>query len=204
MLANSFSETVYNALENAYFYVALGATVFFILQSVFTFLGVGDNFELDADFDGELDIDAGAIDGISMTFHLFTVRGIISFFMIFGWSGFILTNAGYNDLTVLMISLGTGSFMLLLIALIYYFFKRIEQEGNMNIFDAVGKQGSVYIPIPKRNEGLGKVQMIVGESLRTLDAVSKKDPIKTGTQVKVVGIINEMLEVEEIKEENEC
>lgn len=202
MLELNICSAVFDIVNNAYFYVALGATIFFVLQSIFTFLGVGDNFEVDADFDGDIDIDAGAIDGISMTFHLFTVRGIIAFFMIFGWSGFILTNAGYEDLAVLLISLGTGTLMLVLVALVYYFFKRIEQEGNMNIQDAVGKQGSVYIPIPKRNEGLGKVQIIVGESLRTLDAISKKDPIKTGTQVKVVGIINEMLEVEEIKEGN--
>lgn len=198
MLGNDLSEFFYNAISNSYFYVALGATIFFVLQSVFTFLGVGDDFELDADFDADLDLDMGALDGLSMTFHLFTIRGIISFFMIFGWSGFLLTNAGYGDLMTLLISLGTGTIMLVLVALVYYFFKSIEQSGNMILKEAIGKQGSVYIPIPKKNEGLGKVQIIVGNSLRTLDAISTKDPIKTGTQVKVVSIINEMLEVEEI------
>lgn len=197
------AENVSSFAENAYFYIAIAATVFFFLQSVFTFLGVGDNFELDADFDGELDLDAGAIDGLSMTFHLFTVRGIIAFFMLFGWSGFILTNAGYEPGWVLFFALLAGFVMLLLVALVYYFFKKIEQEGNMKIEDAIGKQGTVYIPIPKRNEGLGKVQIIVGESLRTLDAISKDQPIKTGQQVKVVGVINEMLEVEEMKEDKE-
>lgn len=199
MLVNMLSEVA----ENAYFYIALAATVFFVLQSIFTFLGVGDDFELDSDFDAELDLDAGAIDGLSMTFHLFTIRGIISFFMLFGWTGFILTNAGYEALIVLLFSFVAGVVMLVLVALVYYFFKRIAQEGNMNIFDAIGKQGSVYIPIPSRNEGLGKVQIIVGESLRTLDAISKSGPIKTGQQVKVVGVINEMLEVEEMKEDKE-
>ena len=198
MLGNDLSEFFYNALSNAYFYVALGSTLFFVLQSVFTFLGVGDNFELDADFDSDVDFDVGALDGLSMTFHLFTIRGIISFFMIFGWSGFILTDAGYGDLLTLFVSLGAGTLMLTLVALVYYFFKRIEQSGSMIFEDAIGQQGSVYIPIPKRNEGLGKVQLIVGGSLRTLDAISKKGPIKTGAQVKVIGIVNEMLEVEEI------
>jgi membrane-bound ClpP family serine protease len=198
MLESDLSEFFYYALSNSYFYVALGATLFFVLQSIFTFLGIGDNFELDADFDADIDIDVGALDGLSMTFHLFTIRGIISFFMIFGWSGFILTDAGYGDLLTLLVSFGTGIIMLLLVALVYYFFKRIEQDGNMILKDAIGKQGMVYIPIPKRNEGLGKVQIIVGSSLRTLDAISTSEPIKTGTQVKVIGIINEMLEVEEI------
>ena len=44
-------------LSNAYFYVAVGFSAFFILQSIFTFIGIGEDFELDADFDAELDLD---------------------------------------------------------------------------------------------------------------------------------------------------
>ena len=191
-------------LSNAYFYLALGATVFFVLQSIFTFIGIGDNFEIDSDFDAEVDVDVDIADGINIAFHLFTIRGIISFFMVFGWTGFILTNAGtMGGVAIFFISLGTGTLMLFLIASVYYFFERISQEGNIDLKDAIGKQGSVYIPIPNRNEGIGKVQIIVGESLKTLDAIAKDKPITTGSQVKVIGIINEMLEVEEIKNNKE-
>ena len=188
-------------ISNAYFYIAIGSSVFFILQSIFTFLGIGDNFELDSDFDAEIDAGIDFGDGISLTMHLFTIRGIISFFMVFGWSGFLLTNAEMNSVVVFLISLGTGSIMLLLIALVYYFFERISSEGNLDLARAVGKHGSVYIPIPKRGSGIGKVQIVIDESLRTLDALSTSSAIKTGTQVKVVGVNNDMLEVEEIKEE---
>ena len=186
--------------DTVYIYIALGASGFFVLQSVFTFIGVGDNFEIDSDFDAEIDMDVDMVDGLSMTFHLFTIRGIIGFFMVFGWTGVILTG-DLSQIAVFFISLGTGLIMLFLIALIYYFFEKISQEGNMDIKDAIGKQGSVYIPIPNRNEGIGKVQIVVGESLKTLDAIAKDKPITTGSQVKVIGIINQMLEVEEIKKE---
>lgn len=192
------------AVGSTYFYIALGFTVFFVLQSVFTFIGIGDNFEVDADFDAEVDVDVDIADGINMTFHLFTIRGIISFFMVFGWTGYILSNSGdLQGIYVFLISLGTGSIMLFLIALVYYFFERISQDGNIDIRDAIGKQGSVYIPIPDRNEGIGKVQIVIHESLKTLDAIAKDKAITTGSQVKVVGIINEMLEVEEIKTKEE-
>lgn len=193
-----------SVVSNAYFFLAVGATAFFVLQSVFTFIGIGDNFEIDADFDAEVDLDIDIADGISMTMHLFTVRGIVSFFMVFSWSGFILTNSGgLSGVATFFISLGTGTLMLFLIALVYYMFEKLSQEGNMLISDAIGKQGTVYIPIPNRNEGIGKVQIIVGETLRTLDAIAKDNPITTGSQVKVVGIINEMLEVEEITTKEE-
>ena len=187
-------------LSNAYFYVAVGFSAFFILQSIFTFIGIGEDFELDADFDAELDLDVDIADGLSMTMHLFTIRGIISFFMVFGWTGFILTNAGeIGAVGIFFIALATGTIMLLLIALVYYFFERMSQEGNVDLRQAIGKQGSVYIPIPNRNEGIGKVQIVLSESLKTLDAIAKDNAITTGSQVTVVGIINEMLEVEEIK-----
>ncbi|AIO19118.1 hypothetical protein KQ51_01241 [Candidatus Izimaplasma bacterium HR1] len=191
-------------LSNAYFYIAVGSSAFFILQSIFTFIGIGDNFEIDADFDAEVDVDVDIADGISMTMHLFTIRGIISFFMVFGWTGFILTNAGeIGGVGIFFISLTTGTIMLFLIAMVYYLFEKLSQEGNVDLKQAIGKQGSVYIPIPKRNEGIGKVQIVLSESLKTLDAMAKDNAISTGSQVRVVGIINEMLEVEEIKNREE-
>jgi len=193
-----------SVVSNAYFFLAVGATAFFVLQSIFTFIGIGDNFELDTDFDADVDLDVDIADGINMTMHLFTIRGIISFFMVFGWTGFILTNNGeLGGVSIFFISLGTGTLMLFLIALVYYMFEKIAQEGNMNISDAIGKQGTVYIPIPKKNEGIGKVQIILSGSLKTLDAIAKSKPITTGSRVEVVGIINEMLEVEEIKTKEE-
>ncbi len=191
-------------ISNAYFFIAIGASAFFILQSIFTFIGIGDNFELDGDFDAEVDLDVDIADGINMTMHLFTIRGIISFFMVFGWTGFILTDSGeLGSFVIFIIALATGTLMLFLIALVYYFFEKISQEGNIDIREAIGKQGSVYIPIPNRNDGIGKIQIILGESLKTLDAIAKDKAITTGSQVKVVGIINEMLEVEEIKNKEE-
>ena len=188
-----------SVISNSYFFLAVGASAFFILQSIFTFIGIGDNFELDTDFDAEVDLDVNIADGINMTMHLFTIRGIISFFMVFGWTGFILTNSGeIGGIAIFFISLATGTLMLFLIALVYYMFEKLSQEGNMNFNDAIGKQGSVYIPIPNRSEGIGKVQIVVNGSLKTLDAIAKNKSIKTGSQVKVVGIINEMLEVEEL------
>ena len=89
--------------------------------------------------------------------------------------------------------------MLFLVSLIYYFILKLSQEGTLNKQEAIGKEGTVYIPIPNRNEGIGKVQMIISGSLQTLDAIAKGKSIKTGAEVRVLSIVNNMLEVEEIK-----
>ncbi len=184
---------------NAYFYIALAFTTFFVLQGVFTFIGIGDAFEIDADFDAEIDVDVDITNGIGMTLHLFSVRGIIAFFMLFGWTGYILSLRDLHAILVFLIAFVAGSIMLVLVGLIYYFLMKISQDGNLILTDAIGKEGNVYIPIPNRNEGTGKIQIIVGESLRTLNAIAKDKSIKTGQQVTVVGIVNGMLEVEENK-----
>jgi len=186
-------------ITNFYFYIAIGFSTFFILQTIFTFIGLGDSFDFDADFDAEVDLDINMADGVGMALHLFSIRGIIAFFMLFGWTGYILSLGDLHDILVFIIAFIAGSIMLILVGLIYYFLMKISQDGNLILTDAIGKEGSVYIPIPNRNEGIGKIQIVVGESLRTLDAIAKDKSIKTGQQVTVVGIVNGMLEVEENK-----
>ena len=184
---------------NAYFYIALAFTTFFVLQGVFTFIGIGDAFEIDADFDAEIDVDVDITNGIGMTLHLFSVRGIIAFFMMFGWTGHLLTEGDVSPIIVFIAAFISGSIMLFLVSLIYYFILKLSQEGTLNKQEAIGKEGTVYIPIPNRNEGMGKVQLVVSGSLRTLDAIAKDKSIKTGAEVRVLSIINNMLEVEEIE-----
>ncbi|MBU1020125.1 MAG: NfeD family protein [Firmicutes bacterium] len=183
---------------NAYFYIAIAFTTFFVLQGVFSLFGIGDNFEIDSDFDGDLDTHFDLSDGVSMTLHLFSIRGIIAFFVMFGWTGYFLTNSDMNGFLVFIISFIAGGIMLFLVSLIYFLMGKLSQNGTIDIRNAIGKTGSVYNAIPERNQGTGKVQIIVGETLHTLDAISKDKSIKTGQQVKVVGINNYMLEVEEI------
>ena len=184
---------------NVYLYIAIGFTTFFVLQTFFTFIGLGDNFEFDSDFDGEVDLDMDFTEGIGMALHLFTIRGIIAFFMLFGWTGYFLANSELSGFVIFIIAFIAGTIMLVLVSLLYYLLIRISDSGTLDYNDAIGKQGTVYVPIPNRNEGIGKVQIVVGESLRTLDAIAKDNAIKTGQQVIVLGVINEMLEVAEIK-----
>jgi len=182
---------------NFYFYIAIGFSTFFVLQTIFTFIGLGDSFDFDSDFDAEVDLDINMADGIGMTLHLFSIRGIIAFFMLFGWTGYALSPGNLHPFLVFLIAFIAGSVMLILVSLIYYFLMKISQDGNLVLTDAIGKEAKVYIPIPNRKEGTGKVQIIVGESLRTLDAIAKDKSIKTGQLVVVVDIVNGMLEVEE-------
>src|SRR5690554_2798937 len=189
-----------SSVETTYFYISLFSTIIFVLQSVFTFLDLGEGFDLDSDFDGEIDGDLST--SIGLPFKLFTVRGIIGFFMLFGWSGFLFSKNGLNFYLTFILSLLCGSLMMLIISLIYYFVEKLGESGNISLKDTVGKEGQVYIPILKGNSGTGKVSIIINESLKELDAITYKEELKSGDIVKVVDVVNDKIVVEKEKKDD--
>jgi hypothetical protein len=71
--------------------------------------------------------------------------------------------------------------------LIFTQMKRLQTDGTVNIENTIGREGNVYLGIPKN--GTGQVQIIVQGSLKIFDAVSKnKTMIATGEKVQVVGV----------------
>ena len=57
----------------------------------------------------------------------------------------------------------------------------------MEISNAVGKTGEVYLTIPPSLSGTGKINVDLQGTLTELDAMTENDtPIKTGAKVKVV------------------
>ena len=66
----------------------------------------------------------------------------------------------------------------------------------MEITNAIGQSGEVYLTIPAKKAGNGKVQLVVQGALRTINAVTEDtDDIKTGSLIEVVSIENEILVV---------
>jgi hypothetical protein len=67
---------------------------------------------------------------------------------------------------------------------------KLTDSGTLNLNGAVGKIGSVYLTIPAKRSGLGKVQVKV-QGLQTLDAMTdSEEEIKTGSVIEVVDILN--------------
>lgn len=185
------------ALERMFFYIALAGTVFFLLQSVFTFLDLGDQFDSDSDFDGELDSDFSFL-GLSLPFNLFSIRGIVSFMMIFGWTGLSVSRSGLNPFVAFLIAFVAGFVMMVIVGLIYYSIYKLGDSGNVNLKDAVGRQCEVYLTVPEKQEGLGKVHLIINGSLREYDAITLGERILSGEHAKVIDIMNDKLVVEKI------
>ena len=82
-----------------------------------------------------------------------------------------------------------GLFTVWLMGIIFAAMLRLQRDGTLNIRNAIGQQGTVYLTIPR--EGSGQASVVVQGSLKVFDAVTEnKQKIPTGDKIKVVGIVD--------------
>ena len=172
-----------SVLQKIYWVMALPSSLIFIIQLLMTLVG-GDADDVDVDHDGDFDGDHGA------GFHIFSVKSIISFLMVFGWSGLAVIAQGVISLWIILgISFVAGFIMMLITAWVLMLLLKLQESGTLKMENAIGEVGEVYISIPAKKKGSGKVQITVQGGLKTIDAVTEEaEDIKTGIFVEVVEI----------------
>lgn len=122
--------------------------------------------------------------------RLFTLRGIIAFLSIGGWMGVAAIDWNISNILAVVLALAAGWLALWFVAWTIRAFVRMQQSGNVNMENAVGRDGEVYLTIPEN--GHGKVNVIVQDRLCEMDAVTKAGrSIKTGEKITVLGIASE-------------
>ncbi len=176
-----------STLQKFHWAIAVPATTIFIVQLVMTLVG-GDADDFDTDGDGGFD---GMDDGL----HIFSVRSITSFLMFYGWSGLAaISRGGMSWWQISGISLIVGLSMMIFTAWMLYLLLKLQESGTLKISNAVGLTGEVYLTIPPKKQGEGKVQLIIQGGLKTLDAMTEDtEEIKTGNTIEVIEIINDIL-----------
>lgn len=166
-----------------YWAIAIPFTVFFVLQLVFSFFGAETPDDLP---DAEIEADHG------IGFQFFTLKNMVGFFTIFGWTGIACVESGLSMLATLLVSTAAGTAMMGIMAGLFYLLMKANADGTMRIENAIGQVGEVYLTIQSKRGALGKVQVKVSGSLRTLDALTDDEhDIQTGKMVTVASIVND-------------
>ena len=160
-------------------------TFFFVLRLGLMFVG-GDG-DVDADFD--VDADLGDVDDSSGAFKLLSVQSIAAFMMGFGWGGLGgLKGAGWDPSTSLLFGVALGAGMVWMLGKLLEVVYRLQSSGNVPIDAALGVEGSVYVAVPPRHEGRGRVRLLIGNRERFLNAVTDAEPIESNVRVRVTAI----------------
>ncbi|HHV51337.1 MAG TPA: hypothetical protein GXX54_06505 [Clostridiales bacterium] len=180
-------------MEQIFYLIAIPSTIILVLQTLLLLFGIGSGGDADADADMDTDLDGDGnadIDGADheVGLRLFTVRGIIAFCSLFGWTGVVVLDMGGSVPVAFTLSFVAGILALLVVALVMRASMKLQQSGNLDLQNAIGQTGEVYLTIPKG--GRGKVSLILQERYIDLDAICPSGTVKNGEQVMVTGITN--------------
>jgi hypothetical protein len=199
-----------SALQQVFGYFAIPATLVLIIQSVLVLFGIGHH-DVEAGHGGmgaghggldaghaHADAGHGHAGGghghgdISDGFALFSIRGLVAFFSVGGWTGIVLDGAGASAAVTILASLVAGLAAMLIVALLFYWTAKLQASGNIELNNAVGKEAKVYIPIPANEKGTGKVTLTLQERYVECDAITRAPRgLKTGEFVQVVAVTGE-------------
>jgi hypothetical protein len=171
-------------LLKMYWCIAIPFTVFFLLQLVLSLFAGGD--APDDLPDNEVESDHG------ISFQFLTLKNLVGFFTIFGWTGIACLDGGLSNGLSLVISAISGLLMMTLMAGLFYLMGKMNVDGTLKMEKAIGQVGEVYLPIQSKRGNIGKVQIKVMGSLRTLDAMTDDEQdLATGKVITVSKIIND-------------
>ena len=187
-----------------FYCIAIPSTLVLLIQTILMFIGMDDDAgdtELDAgeiaddipDVDegvfGENDIsdtvDAWGLQGLK----IFTIKGIISFFVVFGWSGIVLLGADGPLFITIPVATICGFAIMVLLAVLFKLIFKLRSDGNIDNRNAIGVSGKVYLTIPPLRTGEGKVYVMIQGSYVERAAVTDSDEaIPTGAEIVVIGV----------------
>lgn len=187
-------------LELVFVACALIGGGFFVIRLVMMFIGFGhdggDGSAMDSVHDGTATDVHHDVSATDISFKTLSLQGLTSFFMMFGLVGWaMLRQSQFTPAVSVLGATIAGLATVFVIKLIFQWAGKMQSSGTLNLNNAIGQQGSVYLTIHPGQTG--RVQVPVQDRLLTLDARSEStQAIKTGDPVRVVKVANNILIVE--------
>ena len=175
---------VFQTLEpllKTFWFVAIPTSLVFIVQTVMTFMGADATDGADADFDSNLT-------GTDAPFQLFSLRNLINFLLGFSWTGISFYNTIDNRIVLILVALAVGSLFVFLFFLIISQVQRLAEDNSFRYSKTIGKTAEVYLAIPGKMQGKGKVLISINGSVHELDAMTREEKLPAGNVVTIVSI----------------
>ena len=162
-----------------YLIMALVGTTFFVIR-----LAIALFFGGDGDMDGDL-ADTGG-DG---AFNMFSILSILAFFMGAGWMGLTCRiDWDLNSMVSAAAATGFGFVLMMMASGLMAFARKLNRTVDYDPATAVGRTANVYMSIPAKGEGKGKIQVSVSGRLKTMDAASTGPRLPEFSSVRVVSL----------------
>jgi len=190
----------------------VGGTIF-LCQLTLSLLGIGGEHDFSA---GDHDIghdfghgDHGGqgehADHNTVFMHMFSLRAIVAFVTFFGLTGMAVNKNEMVPLLAVAISLAGGLAAMFAVGCMMSFLYKLHADGTVRIEQALGKTGTVYLTIPPKMGGPGKVTLNVQDRTMEYLAVTASGELPMGAKVVVVDIVSsDTVAVTAVPEEEKC
>ncbi len=159
--------------------------VFVIGKTLLTLLGV------DTDDPGSVDVATGA-DGAAHGggVGLLSLQSVMAFLMGFGWAGLLaLHPLKWPVFGAIGLGAVVGVGLVFLQAAVWRALFGLQSSGNIEIRQAAGLEGVVYVQVPGQSKGQGQVRVIIDGRQRTFNAVTPHaGSLESQTRVRVVRV----------------
>lgn len=198
----------------------VGGTVL-ICQFVLTLVGLGGDHGIDLahdaghGFSGDVghDVHAGGAHGAegaghdahghhgsSWLFAVISFRTLVAAATFFGLAGLAAQSARQPIGVQLLLAAVAGVGAMYGVHWMVRTMGGLGEDATIRIHHAVGRQGTVYVPIPPAKTQAGKVQLNVNNRLVEYEAITGgNEKLATGTKIRVVGVQGTTLEVEPLR-----
>lgn len=94
------------------------------------------------------------------------------------------------------VSIICGLVAFVAIGFAYKAIRKLQADGAIDNRNAIGKVAEVYLKIPAKGEGHGKLSIVLQGKLVEMDAVTDEtEAIPTGKDVKVIGLVGGVCKV---------
>jgi hypothetical protein len=168
--------------KQLFYGIGIVAGLIALVLAVLGFIGMEHTDAVDA-------VDAAGVD------HggggIFSIKPLTGFFLGFGWAGGIALDAGLSIGVSLLIAFGAGGTIMAIVVAMFRAILSMRSDGTVQIKQAVGAIGTVYVTLPAHMAPGGQVVVNFGGRQETLAAISGADqPIASGEKVSVVSIID--------------
>lgn len=170
--------------QTLYWCAAAAGSVFFLAILFFSSSELpADSADISGDGVPE-HIDTGFDD-----FQFLSLRSILAFITMFGWTGVIWGKNGWIGFIAAFL---IGLLAMFLTALAIWLMYKLQHSGNIAPGDFIGKTGTVYLSIPAKRSGSGKVTVRIAGSTAEISAEAEEE-LPTGTPVVIESQISESL-----------
>lgn len=164
--------------------IGIAASVVLVIQTVMLLFGFGNDGDGDVD-----DVDGNDIGDAGDGLVIFSIKGIVAMLSVLGWTGVIFLGTGMNHALAIVLALLCGFATLVGMAFIMRAVSKLQSSGNIDVGNAIGKVGQVYIPIKPSGSAPGKVNVTVQGALTEFSAITmSNETLPTGSYVRVVAV----------------